>query len=73
MAKGKPSKWVNLSINEEIYLTKAGIQITVWHKNKSKHTGKYFISVGGISFIPYDKSKKKRRSWDEIQEFITNK
>lgn len=73
MPQGKPSKWVSLAINEDINLTKAGTVVTVWQKNKSSHTGRYYISVGGISYQPFDKSKKKRASWDELQHFFMNK
>lgn len=69
MAKGKPSKWAEVSISEPFYLGKRGITVTVWDKHGRKHLGYAVISVGGIHWTPYGKHKPTRLiKWHQLGE-----
>jgi len=70
MAKGRPSKWVEATVKEPIFLGKSGITLKVWDKYGKKHKAIIVVSVGGIQWYPYNKKKAKRISWDRLEELV---
>ena len=66
MAQGKPTKWAQLTVNQEVWLNKAGISIVVWDKWGKKRRGTLTVSIGGLRWRPYKGKKPQRYSWNEL-------
>ncbi|MDA8108497.1 MAG: hypothetical protein M0015_07700 [Betaproteobacteria bacterium] len=67
MAKGKPSKWAKLDIDESVWLGKKGISIKVWDKWGKKHKGTLVISIGGLRWYKFNAKKPTwRAAWDSL-------
>lgn len=66
MAQGRPSKWARLSVNQPLWLNRAGITIVVWDKWGRTREGTLIVSVGGLRWTPYKGKKARRISWTEL-------
>lgn len=71
MAKGRPSKWVDATIIPPIRIGKAGIKVVVWDKWGKTRRGTAIITVGGIRWFPYKRSKRNvHLTWDVLDEMF---
>ena len=73
MPKGKPSKWIEIKVDEFFYIGKRGIQIKVWKKHEHSKRGLFYVSVGGLSWREHEKKKWKQISWDELEQIFMEK
>ena len=68
MAKGRPSKWASVGIEQVFWLDKTGIKIVVWDKYRRQRKGTLFISIGGLRWRAYMGKKPARYiSWDSLE------
>lgn len=72
MPKGRPQKWVTATISEPIALGKAGIEIVIYQKRKTKRIGRAIIRVGGVHLYSYKAKKSKLISWDKLLETVNS-
>lgn len=71
MARGRPSKWVTATVIPPITLGKSGIEIVVWDKWGKRRRGTAIISVGGIRWYPYKRSKRYiTLTWERLDSMF---
>ena len=72
--KGRPTKWVNASVSESIFVGKAGFTFEVWEKWKRgrRKLGTLIVSVGGLRWWPQGahEASSRRRSWNSVAEWF---
>lgn len=70
MARGRPSKWAQLHLDETFYISRTGLSIKVWDKYGRKHKGNLVISVGGLRWYPYRaKNPSPVIGWDKLAQW----
>jgi hypothetical protein len=69
---GRPTKWVQASVRETVFIGKAGIRFEVWQKWKKvdRKLGTMIVSVGGIRWRPMNGKLSRRRSWSGLAEWF---
>ena len=52
--KGRPTKWVHATIEQSIFVDRAGFTFSVWRKWKRNRSmvGTLTVSVGGLRWLP---------------------
>jgi hypothetical protein len=73
MARGIPSKWIEVKVNEPFYVGKRGIQIKVWKKREHSKRGIFYVTVGGLWWREHEKKNWKKISWDKLVEVFEDK
>ncbi len=68
--QGRPSKKIEVKVNELLYIGKRGIQIKVTHKRARSKTGIFYLTVGGLWWREHEKKNWKKVSWDELVEMF---
>jgi hypothetical protein len=68
--QGRPTKRIEVIVNEPLYVTKRGIQIKVSHKRAHSKTGIFYLTVGGLWWREHEKKNWKKISWDELVEIF---
>jgi hypothetical protein len=70
--KGRPVKWVDASIEQCLDVDRAGISFLVYNKWKRKRVelGTLRVSVGGFRWLPASGKRERRRSWNQIAEWL---
>lgn len=72
MARGKFLKWVSATVNEPLWLGKAGVTFQIWSKRKKakKKLGTLTVSVGGLRWLSYKGKKEIPVSWDRVRDWF---
>lgn len=65
MARGKPTKRVEMTVNQPISLNKNGLTIAVWDEERGRLHGTLVVSVGGLCWYPH-KRRGRRHTWDDL-------
>ena len=70
--KGRPTKWVEASVKESVYVGKPGVTFEVWGKWKRKRRklGTLTVSVGGLRWWPHKAPNERRRTWDQLANWF---
>ena len=68
--QGRPTKRIEVKVNEPLYVTKRGIRIKVSHRRARSKTGIFYLTVGGLWWREHEKKKWKKISWDELVEIF---
>jgi len=71
--QGKPTKWIEVKVNEPFHVGKRGIQIKVSHKRAHAKTGIFYLTVGGLWWREHEKKNWKKFTWDELVEVFMEK
>ena len=58
MARGIPSKWIEVKVHEPFFVGKRGI---------------FYVTVGGLWWREHEKKNWKKISWDKLVELFENK
>jgi hypothetical protein len=68
---GRPTKWLEATINESVEMGKAGVTFEVWQKWRKvdKKLGTLTVSVGGLRWLTSHGKKERRKSWDDVRAF----
>ncbi|MCI0360308.1 MAG: hypothetical protein L0211_17665 [Planctomycetaceae bacterium] len=66
--KGRPTKWVEAAVKENLAVGKPGVTFEVWGKWKKKRRklGTLTVSVGGLRWWPHKAPNPRRKTWDEV-------
>jgi len=69
---GRPTKWVQATIEETVFIGKPGVRFEVWEKWKktNRKVGTMIVSVGGIRWRPINGKLSKRISWTELADWF---
>jgi hypothetical protein len=72
--KGRPTKWVDASVQERFYIGKPGVQFEVWEKwkKKGRKLGTLIVSVGGLRWKPKKGRISRQRTWDALSEWLAD-
>lgn len=73
MAKGKPSTWVSVKVRESIKVGKKGLEIKIRGRGSRSKRGIFTISVGGITWKPYNAKKGKTVNWKNLERYISER
>ena len=70
--RGRPTKVVSATVHEAIALGKPGVTFEVWDKWKRKRrkVGTLTVSVGGLRWWPRDSPNSRRRTWNQVAEWL---
>ena len=70
--KGRPTKWVEASVQEIVPVGKPGVTFEVWGKWKKKRRklGTLTVSVGGLRWWPHKAPSYRHRNWDELAKWF---
>jgi len=70
--KGRPTKWVYASVDQWLDVDKTGFHFAVWKKwkRRKQKLGTLTISVGGLRWRPGKGKALRRRSWDDVAEWL---
>jgi hypothetical protein len=71
--KGRPTKWVSASVDQWLGVDKTGFRFRVWEKwaRKDKRVGELTVSVGGLRWLPAKGKARRRRSWQEVADWLS--
>ncbi len=71
--KGRPTKWVSATVDQWLDVDKTGLRFRVWEKwaHKYKRVGELTVSVGGLRWLPANGKAQRRRSWQEVAEWLS--
>lgn len=71
--KGRPTKWVEGSIDQGVEINRTGVSFTVWQKwkRKDKRIGALKVSVGGVRWLPAGGKAYRQRSWGEVADWLS--
>jgi hypothetical protein len=70
MAQGRPTKWIEIKVEEPIYIGKRGVQIKVWKKHEHSKRGIFYLTVGGLWWREHEKKNWKKKTWEDLQAFF---
>jgi hypothetical protein len=70
--KGRPTKWVQASVQESLMIGKPGIQFEVWEKwkRKKRKLGTLIVSVGGLRWKPNKGRIPTPKGWRALAEWF---
>jgi len=73
--KGRPTKWVTATVQENVGIGKPGVTFEVWEKWKKtrKKLGTLTVSVGGLRWWPHKAPGYRQRSWDKVADWFENR
>jgi hypothetical protein len=73
--KGRPTKWVQASIQESVHVGKAGIQFEVWEKwaRKNRKVGTLIVSVGGLRWWPIKGRISRPIPWWKLADLLADR
>ncbi len=71
---GRPTKWLEATVHEKVRLGKPGVTFEVWQKWRKvdKKIGTLTVSVGGLRWLTSHGKKVRRRTWEEMRNWIEN-
>lgn len=73
--KGRPTKWVQASVEQLIDVNRAGIRFDVsakWKRNE-KTVGTLIVSVGGLRWLPRHGRATRWRDWNQVEAWLMEK
>lgn len=70
MARGKPTKHVEMTVKQTIAINKSGFTLVVYDKRKQRLHGTLVVSVGGLSWYP-SKRRGHHHTWDDLSNRMT--
>jgi hypothetical protein len=70
--KGRPTKWVEATVEEAVAIGKPGVTFEVWTKWKRtrKKLGTLTVSVGGLRWWPHKAPSYRQKSWDKLADWF---
>jgi hypothetical protein len=73
--KGRPTKWVDASIEQWVNVNRTGVKFAIWDKWKRnrKKVGELTVSVGGLRWVPASGKKERRLTWEELPDCFAGK
>ena len=71
MARGRPTKWIEIKVEEPIRIGKRGVQIKLSRKHERSKRGIFYLTVGGLWWREHEKKNWKKKSWDELEEVFS--
>jgi len=70
MSRGRPTKWIEIKIEEPIPIGKRGVMIRLWKKREHAKRGIFYLTVGGLWWREHEKKNWKKKTWDEIEKMF---
>jgi len=69
---GRPTKWLEATINQRVTIGKPGMKFEIWRKWKrtDKKLGTLTVSVGGLRWLPGRGKKERRATWGAVRRFF---